>query len=167
MTYLTEQYIEALSHTSHPNPHYRSHKLRLKLEKTYPVSLTFVTLPQKGIFQLSLVYSSDIDVSTLIQRTYDLRRLDHIKDAALTLQRDIISSYRESAPIPWPPTAQQLEEGSDVLPECLVKFLKTLLISKDDEASTRTHRLLLSIGQDLCWAVTNGHPEGIVHLSIV
>ena len=117
----------------------------------------FLTLPQRGIFQLTLVYSSDIDVSTLIQSTYDLRGLDHIKDAALTLQRGIISSYTESAPIPWPPTAEQLEAGSeDVLPECLVKFLKTLLISKDDEASTRTHRLLLSIGQDLCRAVTNG-----------
>lgn len=157
LTDLTKQYIEALSHTSHPNPHYRPNKLRLKLEKTYPVSLTFLTLPQKGTFQPTLVYSSDIDVSMLIQKTYDLRGLDHIKDAALTLQREIISAYTESAPKPWPPTAQQLEEGSeDVLPECLVTFLRTLLIS-NEEASTRTHRLLLSIGQDICRAVTSGH----------
>ena len=44
---------------------------------------------------------------------------------------------QESTPIPWPPTAQQLEEESeDVLPECLKKYLMTLMFKRDDEAST-------------------------------
>ena len=118
LTDLTEQYIQALSQTSHPNLNYRSENLRTKLEKTYPESLTFVTVQQKGAFQSTLVYSSIIDSNMLIQNIYDMSSLDCIKDVSLMLRKDIISAYKEAPPLSWPPTAQQFEEISyDVLPK--------------------------------------------------
>ena len=153
---LVDKYIDALHDTSHPNPFYRTEKLKNKLQKSYPQSLSFVALPKKGQFRSMLVYSSDIDVDALIHMTYDLSNSDKVKEVALSLRNDIFSAYAASEALPWPPTAHQLEESVEVLPGSIAKFLGILFIGSNVDGSTRVNRLIQSIGQDLCRATTSG-----------
>ena len=54
-----------------------------------------------------------------------------------------------------PPTANDIDE-KDCIPEELDRFIKYVLAGKVDETSVQTDRLVSSIGQDICRAVTNG-----------
>ena len=59
--------------------------------------------------------------------------------------------------LPWPPTADYLEiKSEDLLPLDLFKFLNIVMSGEADveEKSGKTRRLVLSIGQELCCAVT-------------
>ena len=57
------------------------------------------------------------------------------------------------------PTAEELDKQADEeLPEGLTRFLNLVLCGSDSmlEKCEKTERLVYSIGQDLCCAVTNG-----------
>ena len=81
-----------------------------------------------------------------------------MKDAALSLRNIIKIAFQKSSELPWPPTASELYRRADtLLPEELDKFLTFVLSGdRDSDADAKTKRLVLSIGQDLCRAVTDG-----------
>ncbi|XP_068233918.1 uncharacterized protein [Palaemon carinicauda] len=67
--------------------------------------------------------------------------------------------FHESTPLPWPPTADELDAraSEEYLPTELMKFLSTLLVDEVVvEKSEKCQRLVLSIAQDICRAVTKG-----------
>ena len=86
-------------------------------------------------------------------QAYLLVKEDKINDVALAQ-----IFYKESAPLPWPPSTIDLENSDIALPAELEKFLLLLITRKQTEkVSIKTSRLVESIGQDLCGAITNGH----------
>ena len=61
--------------------------------------------------------------------------------------------------LPWPPTADDLEiKSEDLLPPDLMKFLTIVMSGEANvgEKCEKTRHIVLSIGQDLCRAVTKG-----------
>ena len=80
-----------------------------------------------------------------------------IEEAAHILRRHIVQAHRDSEQLPWPPTADFLSSGTRHLPEELNKFLAYLLTGKPvTKTSSKTHRKIDSISQDICQAATNG-----------
>ena len=154
MTYLLEKYTDYLQKTPHPNPNYRSEKLKLKLQKSYPSSLSFVTLNKK--FQSSLVYSTNTDNDALVQTTYDLSNEDKEQDVASQLRSDIITTFQQSDSLRWPPSAHHLDEMDNVVPANVIKFLRCVLTGRDEAGSRKVNRLVRSLGEDLCRATTKG-----------
>ena len=54
-------------------------------------------------------------------------------------------------------TARNLDTSDSMLPDEVERFLRVLLVGNENVSmSDRANRLLESIGQDLCRAVTNG-----------
>ena len=84
--------------------------------------------------------------------------LDNLKDMALLLRSSIIRSFREMDNLPWPPTANDLDLNlNEQLPKELIKFIYIVLDGTESEIKCeKTERLVYSIGQDLCRAVTDG-----------
>ena len=96
-----------------------------------------------------LIYSNRITVADAVA----------FADVALFIKGLIQRAYKESKEFPWPPTLEDLEIKSDkLLPGELVRFL-TLITAGTPEIRgkhEKVQRLVLSIGQDLCRAVTYG-----------
>ena len=63
----------------------------------------------------------------------------------------------EGSSLSWPPTAKYLNDLNFSLPEKLDEFLTSLLTGKKPQVTTqKLARLVNSIGQDICRAVTHG-----------
>jgi len=57
----------------------------------------------------------------------------------------------------WPPNDDIELSVENILPEDLIKFLSLLIAGKEkNEVSEKVKRLISSIGQDLCRAVSDG-----------
>lgn len=87
---------------------------------------------------------------------YKLGAQDSIADAAHTIRQAILNAFEHSEDIPWPPTAQYLLNMENGLPEELQKFLNIVLCGKKNDTNSRINRLVMSIGEDLCRAITRG-----------
>ena len=120
-------YVARLDKTPFSNQSYRSEKLKAKLTKSYNEKISFVQLGNKGRYQSCLVYTSSIDVGSLVQMTYELSSADKISDAALQLYSSIINRFKTSEAARWPPTARDLADHEHVLPSDLRKFLSILI----------------------------------------
>ena len=79
-----------------------------------------------------------------------------VEQAAMILRRTTKQAFKNSQPIPWPPSAAFLSSGTIQLPELLTNFLNCLLSGNPFGNSQNTKRLASSFGQDQCRAVTNG-----------
>ena len=71
----------------------------------------------------------------------------------------------------WPPKPSDLTENAVNIPEVVKKFLYTLMTSSTsfsgmESCSPRTHRLMLSLGQDLIFAVSGGRQKPPKHISL-
>ena len=89
--------------------------------------------------------------------TYELSSADRLSTMALQLYYSITEKFKMTEAYPWPPTARDLEDQDGILPSDLKKFLSLVITGEDSESnSTKVNRLVLSFGQDLCRAVTNG-----------
>lgn len=69
----------------------------------------------------------------------------------------------------WPLKPSHLTENAVSIPEVVKKFLHTLLtgstiFSGMESCSSRTHRLMLSLGQDLIFAVSGGRQKPPKHI---
>ncbi len=96
---------------------------------------------------------------------YKLGTADKMKHAALSLHYIIKKAFLESSALPWPSTADELHKQADtMLPEELDRFLTLVLSGAGVPKCEKTHRLVLSIGQDLCRAVTNGKQKLPKHI---
>lgn len=156
-------YTSELSPTKFSNKDYRGdRKLMPKLEKNHELKdkIQFVKNTTDCV-PFYLVYSKDISVQEAINNVYQLASKDSIKEVALTLRSLILRSYsvykdmKENNTLPWPPSASDLKvEG--VLPSKLDQFLSYIISDSESSKSDQACRLVLSIGQDICRAVTNG-----------
>ena len=80
-----------------------------------------------------------------------------LKDAAETLRAAILRAYEQASNNPeWPPEVRHLTVEEGVIPGVLKDFLDSLLVSSYSTATSRSERIVYSIGQDICRAVTNG-----------
>lgn len=155
-------YIEKLAENGCPNPEYRSEKLLHRLqnhELSKNVSFTKASPGDKGCLSFILIYSNRITVVDAVAFAYKLGARDKFTDVALFIRGLIQRAYKESKELPWPPTLDDLEIKSDeMLPRELVKFLTQVIvgISEIKGNNEKIQRLVLSIGQDLCRAVTHG-----------
>jgi hypothetical protein len=153
-------YITELVQQHFPNHDYRSDKLMNRL-KNHDVNgkIVFSKVAAKGCIAFYLVYSAAITVADAVPLAYKLASADTVQDVALLLRGTIKQAHKTTTALPWPPTVDDMQIKTDVLlPEYLVRFLNLLLAGTPDVAETneKSRRLVLSIGQDLCRAVTNG-----------
>ena len=89
-----------------------------------------------------------------------------ISFAALILREAIQAQDTEAS---WPPKPSDLTENAVNIPEVVKKFLYTLMtgstnVSEMESCSPRTHRLMLSLGQDLIFAVSGGRQRTPKHI---
>ena len=117
-----------------------------------------MSLSERGCFSFWLIYSSDISLDDAISHAYRSGTRDPIRDKALSLRDVILKAFAAFPELPWPPTADELDKRArEELPEKLQRFLTLVIADCDLETSCeKTNRLVYSIGQDLCRAVTNG-----------
>ena len=89
-----------------------------------------------------------------------------ISSTALSLREAIRGQDTEA---PWPPKPSDLTENAMNIPEVVKQFLYTLLTGSTsflgmESCSPRTHRLMLSLGQDLLFAVSGGRQKLSRHI---
>ena len=150
---LRRLYIQELEKNGFPNPEYRSEKLKARLENSdihELIAFAKVTPGDKGCINYNLVYSASISVADAVAYAYKLGSRDKYEDVALLLRSSIQRAFKESKPLPWPPSADDLEVNSsdELLPSDLVKFLN-YVISGDAHVvkCEKTERIVLSLGQ--------------------
>ena len=166
---LRQMYIAKLNETRFANPKFRSDKLKRKLQK-HPVlgkKLSFTMVqPKDSTWPFYLVYSSSISVDDAVKESYLLASKDSIRDVALLLRVMIQKAFSESKELPWPPPASTLEVTDDVIPSPMKRFLSLVISGIPTVTSDRTERIIFSIGQDICRAVTNGEWKLPKHILI-
>ena len=99
---------------------------------------------------------------------YKLANTDIIKDAGLRIRTLIKRAFKASAELPWPPTVHDLPPNDGLLPPELEQFLSFVLAGRSEvkEECEKTRRLMLSIGQDICRATTEGQWKLPKHILI-
>jgi len=146
-------YIQELERNEFPNPEYRSEKLKVRLENHEiheRIAFAKVDPGDQGCVTYNLVYSSSISIRDAVAYAYKLGSQDKYVDVALQLRSIIKQAFNDSKPLPWPPTADDLEANSSekFLPPDLVKFLNFVISGEVDvEKCEKTRRIVLSIGQ--------------------
>ena len=129
-------YDARLDKTPFSNQSYRSEKLKARLTKSENEKLLFVQLGNKGRYQPCIVYTSCIDVGSLVPMTYELSSADTIRDPALQLYSSIISRFKTFEAARWPPTARDPADHEHVLPLDLRKFLSILITGQEKDLNT-------------------------------
>lgn len=150
---LCQLYIQELEQSGFPNPSYKSHNLRLRLEG-HPISesigFTKVNTSDKGCINYTLVYSTSMSLDDAVACAYRLGSSDKLEDVALILRGAVKKFFNKSTPLPWPPTADELEAMSsdEYIPPELVKFLAILITGDTDvEKCEKSKHFLDSIAQ--------------------
>ena len=107
-----------------------------------------MSLSERGFFLFWLIYSSDISLDDAVSHVYRLETNYSIKDMALSLRDVILKAFTEFPDLPWPPTADELDQRAhEELPEKLQRFLIILIAWCDLQPSCeKTNRLVYSIG---------------------
>ena len=96
---LRSVYIGPLENSNHPNPNFRSEKLKCKLQ-TYNHQLAFCKINEKGKFETDLVYNSLSDINVAIRLAYKLGTTDMVKEVALYLRKIIVNAFEHSDTLP-------------------------------------------------------------------
>ncbi|KAG1685370.1 hypothetical protein GQR58_009094 [Nymphon striatum] len=165
-------YVQELERCGFPNLDFRSDKLKTRLERhtiNECIAITKVFSGDRGCIAYNLVYSTSISVAEAVTCAYRIGSKDKFEDVALHLRSVVQGMFNESTPLPWPPTADELDAraSEEYLPTDLVKFLSTLILGEAEvEKSEKSQRLVLSTtfafnifgttSLDICRAVTNG-----------
>ena len=156
---LTLMYTAELENTPFKNPKYQGAKrLKPKLENHPDLNgkIQFIKCNPANSQPFFLLYNTKITVGDAISEAYSLATTDSIREVALLLRGIIMKSFRESKELSWPPSANELEITSEVIPNQLRKFLSIAMDKQIISTSDHANRLILSVGQDICRAVTNG-----------
>ena len=154
-------YVEELKQHGYEKANYRSEKLLKRLQNDPikdDVSFMKVNRDKGDAISFWFVYNSKTTVSNALARAYTLGSADKYQDVALLLRHNILQAFSLSKGLPWPPTADDMELSCEkLLPPDLVRFLSIVMVGKEDlEMSEKMKRLVFSIGQDLCRAVSEG-----------
>ena len=156
---LREMYVNKLSETQFANPGYRNENLKEKIEKDKRINLkvSMVTVkPPNSPREFTIIFSKFISVASAVSKSFILAQADLVKDSAEFISDKIKTAYKESTPMPWPPTAADLSYDKVTIPPDLFRFLLILIGGSESQYSQRTERLASSIRQDFLKAVTNG-----------
>ena len=151
-------YVDKLEENEYANSEYRSEKLMHRLQN-HDISFTKVSPDNKGCVSFILIYDNTTTVADAVICAYRLGSIDKLADVALLMRGLIQRAYQESEELSWPPTADDMKIKSDqLLPKELIWFLNIVMDGKPEvvDKCEKTRRLVLSIGQDLCRAVTDG-----------
>ena len=146
-------YIKELERNAFPNAEFRTEKLKARIENhdiIKQIAFAKVNTGDKGCITYNLVYSASISVADAVSYTYQLGSKDKYQHIALLLCSSIQQAFKEAKPLPWPPSAEDLEVKSsdEVLPSDVLKFLNYVISGDADVASCeKTGRIILSIGQ--------------------
>ncbi len=111
-----------------------------------------------AILPFYLVFNSGIMRASAISKAYQIVSKDSVREVALSLRGNIMDAYDNSVELQsaWPPDPSELIVHEGVIPPLLQWFLSLVLGNTERSSTTRAERILLSIGQDICRAVTNG-----------
>ena len=152
-------YIEVLRCTNFPNDEYQSKKLKQKLLGHQEIGdkIGFAQVKSKrGPFLSDAVYATSLSTPEAIGKAYELASCDPVKAVALEIRTAILEAFSQSPPLQWPPDPAKLGVNKDMIPDVLFRFLSHLLVDKPEYLTSRSERILLSIGQDICRSATNG-----------
>ncbi|EDO46758.1 predicted protein [Nematostella vectensis] len=157
-------YVSDLEKAGFPNPQYRGEKLKARLEHHVvgqSINFTKVNLGDRGCICYNLVYSADISVADAIAHGNKLGSVDKYKDVALYLRTLIRQAFMQSHPLPWPPTADELDinVANEVLPSELTNLLNFVLSGSSEPECEKTTRIVSSICQ-----IVTGEANGVFHL---
>jgi hypothetical protein len=151
LTTLHQLYIKALEQQGFSNPDYPSIKLKLRLQRheiNERIEFTKVTI--KGCIAHNLIFSKQISLADAVASAYRIGSRDNLSDVALDLRNTVKTVFNESKPLPWPPTADELESLSinEYIPSNLMKFL-TILLTGDTavEDGEKAERIIYSLAQ--------------------
>ncbi|KAG1672177.1 Peptidylprolyl isomerase domain and WD repeat-containing protein 1 [Nymphon striatum] len=128
-------YVQELERCGFPNPDFRSDKLKTRLERhtiNECIAITKVFSGDRGCIACNLVYSTSISVAEAVTCAYRVGSKDKFEDVAWHLRSVVQGMFNESTPLPWPPTADELDAraSEEYLPTDLVKFLSTLILGE-------------------------------------
>ena len=100
------------------------------------------------------MYNNSIELNTAIKEAYILGNKDNEKEVALSLRKLVLEAFENSQVQSWPPNIDELKK-TDILPSQLSSFLSMVFTGRTSDLSEKQKHLTLSIGQDICRAVTN------------
>ena len=146
-------YIKELERNAFPNAEFRSEKLKARIENhdiIKQIAFAKVNPGDKGCITHNLIYSASISVADAVSYAYQLGSKDKYQDVALLFRSSIQQAFKLAKPLPWPPSAEDLEVKSsdEVLPSDALKFLNYVISGDADVVSCeKTRRIILSIGQ--------------------
>ena len=158
LSYLRGMYVQYCEYNNFPSREYESRSLKhalLKSELNDFIGFTTVDPGNKGFISYVLIYNAQLSVADAIAYVYQLGSKDKLEECAIFLRKTIQHAFEESESVPWPPTAADLDVDPSI-PKELTKFLKFVVSGDNSSECERSHRLVLSIGQDIARAVTNG-----------
>ena len=166
MTMLKEKYLSFIQ-SKHPhvyNPHYKTCKLKEKLQKKFGNKIKF----WQPNYRSELVYSSYVLTGCAVESAFENASSDErrLQEAALLLRRLIFDTFKDSPQMPWPPSSSYLLTQQDALPPMLIHFMTCLLSKQTSKInkSVRSERLVLSMSQDICYNITQGRWKMPKHL---
>ena len=116
-----------------------------------------------------LVYSSKLSTSNAVAASYLSASKDKLSEADMYLRNVILEAFKKSKEMPWPPTAEDIQRISEEhLPDELSRFLKLVVsgVERENDQCLRTKRVVFSIGQDVCRAVSQGQWKLAKHILI-
>lgn len=127
-----------------------------------------VSSDDQGCISIWLLYRGDITTSDAMAMVYKLANTDNIKNVGLCIHNLIKRAFKDSTDLLWPPTAHDLPSPDGLLPDKLVRFLNFAITGSGEvkQEYEKTKRLVLSIGQDICRAATEGQWKLPKHILI-
>ena len=189
MSELLELYVSYLSEEGVDARNYRSSKLKSRLTKCFGDCLSFQQPFSKS--QSEIVYSADITtgevvetvMNTCAQEPSDNEEIDMEEESDKQDDEDFLNIYHAAKIIrtlvsgmkirmPWPPTAEDLNCDTTIVPDLLYNML-AWICSSSEYSSTRVsdvapniHRVILSLAQDLVYSVSRGRIKTPKHVTL-
>ena len=109
------------------------------------------------------MYSPGVKKGQAIESAFEIAASEskRLEESALILRRAIMTAHKQSQEVPWPTSASVLLKNKLCPPQCFLDFMSHLLGKKKSQKSSgrssdRKQRLIMSLANDLCYAVTGG-----------
>ena len=108
------------------------------------------------------IFSANFPVEKSLTASYLLTTKDHLHDAVPYLCESILTAFRKSKEMLWPPTFKKVKQiASEPLSVELECFLCLVFSGKEPEMvqDDKVKHFVYSVGQDICLVVTLGRWE--------
>lgn len=176
MSDLRKQYIDLLHGQGIQNPHYRSEKLKLRIQKAYLGKVSFWHPRNRA--EAEIVYCEEVPKGQLVEccmgNSYDeieedtvtqphLLDVNHIYHAAKTVRSALLNTKLNMS---WPPHSADMNNDKVDLPNSVFNLLAWILTDEENAMGDnvkkaavndeQTLRFILSLGQDLLFNVSKG-----------